>query len=315
MSCARYDCAMRIGQQFATMACLAALGAASVAAMALQETQPDRRMASDRRRQPREVRELVQSLVAEAVEIQRGDRTLSEKPDVVSRTLSELDLAIIGQSLVERIHREPFVDAYVRWQLSSFDPPLPEMDDRAFGMFMDRAPPLIENPRAAQETVAVFRRAEQAGPLRESDTKKLHDLTLELDLQTATVEAMNRPALEFRDWVQSKLGERGPRRCEWLLERCAATVRAGWSARAAKTEITQRFGEAAADQTLTKPEKELIAQRTRMLDGLQREFVNEINFMADGSARISFSRTAVDDKDVRKWLDRLAGRDEESEEQ
>ncbi len=54
---------------------------------------------------------------------------------------------IVGRQLIRRADRDPFVDAYVRWQLTSFEPALPEMNDRAFERFLCELRPMLEYPR------------------------------------------------------------------------------------------------------------------------------------------------------------------------
>jgi hypothetical protein len=256
------------------------------------------------------LQEAIAALAAEAANV-RAAGAIAERPDFASRFQSErpIDADQLQKALLRPAHRDRFIDAYVRWQLMSFDPSLPAMDDRQFAQFMDAAPAMVENPRADPKMVDLFRRAENAGPLSPGDSDRLRALARDLDQSTAAAEALNRPALGFREFVASKLPSDGPRGRQWLLERCAATIVAGWPPRQVKAEITKAFTAAAADPSLTAQHKQTLADQAARLVGLQREIIREIEFMADGSLKAFSSFARVDDNDVKRWIARLAGQD------
>jgi hypothetical protein len=251
--------------------------------------------------------EAVDLLVAEAASVEKNCNVLRDEPDFASRFDGAIDPDRLVETLTHRSHPDPFVDAYVRWQLTSFDPDLPELDDRAFLELMRHAPTMIENPRADPETVAVFRRVGRAGPLSARDRERLRELTRRLEGRAAEAEILNRPAVGFRRWVGAKLGDRGPRPRQWRLERCAATVAAGWPAASIKSAITRDLGTSASDQSLSGPERRTVAALAQRLSGLERRFVDQVTCLADGSVRVTFSTTGVDEDDVARWIGRLDG--------
>jgi hypothetical protein len=245
------------------------------------------------------------ALVKEAVEVRQAGRLRSDAADFKARSAETIPVPELQAALVARVHRDPFIDAYVRWQLTSFDPPLPEMDDPQFGELIDDAPRMAPNPRAAEEIVAMFEQADDAGVLEARDLARLTEASAELDRRTAAAEAMNRPAAAWRDWVDLKLGETGPRRLHWLLERCGATIEAGWSTRAIKTRLTREFNRAAGDRSITERDSARLAAHAQQLAGRSKRFVKEITLLAGGEVDASFSTAAVDKADVQAWMDRL----------
>ena len=87
-----------------------------------------------------------------------------------------------------------------------------------------------------------------------------------------------------------------------LLERCAATINAGWSSREIKSQMTKAFKDAATDATLLPSHRAALADQTRRLIGMKRLLVNEVTFMADGSVQVSFSTAHVDKDDAERWI-------------
>lgn len=229
------------------------------------------------------------------------------RPDFASRFESSLDQADAGRALIKQANPDPFIDAYIRWQLTSFDPPLPAMDDSAFARFMDAAPPMVENPRAGAKVMLLLHNADGAGPLTMAELEHLRAIVADAEARAKQAEAMNIPALEFRSWVAQRLGQTGPRPRQWLLERCAATVRAAWSTSLVKGDISRQFSASAGDETFTPQQRQMVAEQAKRLIGLSRQSFEKVAFMADSSVKPSFSTSDVDEKDVEKWIKRLMG--------
>jgi len=250
---------------------------------------------------------VVRELSAEAEAMLKVKDVPRGKPDYASRCAHDVPMDQISDAIMMRLHREPLIDAYIRWQLTSFDPPLPLMDERAFAKFMDSAPPMIENPQANAAMLELFERADKAGVLRDRDLERLRAAWLDLEQRTKVAELLNRPAIEFRDFIDDKLGETGSLPRLWLIERCAATIKAGWSTRSIKTRITRSFTAAATDATITPEQRRLIVLQTHKLAEMKQRSVSDVTFMANGSVNVSFSTAGVTENDVEKWTNRLAG--------
>jgi hypothetical protein len=253
------------------------------------------------------LRDAVKALVEEGQHSRREKALVRTRPDFAQGFPDAVSLQDVAAALAEPVHRDPFIDAYVRWQLTSFDPPLPDMDDREFMKLMNAAPALVPSPRAEPDAVRFFEDAERAGTLRPRELESAREKVAALDQAAAAAEIMNQPALEFRDFIASKLGENGPRPRLWLLERCAALIEAGWPARTVKGDLTRSFTAAGADESITAEHRAFIAAQTRRLMGLERRLVGGVTFLANGSLRVQISTAKVDEEDVVQWIARLEG--------
>lgn len=204
-------------------------------------------------------------------------------------------------------HREPFIDAYIRWQLTSFDPAWPDLDDRSFAQLMDRTPRLLDNPRADPTVLTVLRSAEQNGPLNPDATARLRADLAELERQTALIDAMNHPARSWRSWVAKKLGAAGPRPRQWMIEELAARIAAGWEVADIKGDITRNFTASVSDQSFTPEQREMVYTQLLTLRGRKRVFAGEVTFLANGTIRVSESTAQVTNENLETWRTRLAG--------
>ncbi len=253
------------------------------------------------------LRDLVSQLTDEARDAKRDGFLRHEVPNAASRCARTIGSHEVSQALVEPQHRDGFIDAYIRWQLTSFDAPLPEMSDRQFARFLDQLPAMAENPRGSEEVIDLFNRAADAGTLSNNDLAQLREVNRELDRRTQAAELMNRPATELRAWVRERSGAAGMRPLLLLLESCAAHIRAAWMPSHIKRQISESMSESARDQTIAARERAAIGQFAQRLAGLRRRLVHEVTFMADGSVRVTFSTAAVTQRDVENWNERLAG--------
>ncbi len=254
---------------------------------------------------------VIKQLTREAQRFQNDPSGLPGEPDFARRFDGTIEADDLERALCRRTHRNPFIDAYVRWQLTSFaddSRALGELDEQLFGAFLRHAPTLVANPRADRDLVALLKRGNESGPLSGADLRRLQRLERQLNQMTKRAELLNRPAIGFYEWAPEKLGLTGPRPRQWLLCRCAATIAAGWPARAIKSAISRAFTESVSDPRFTPAQRRVVAAQSRRLIGLDRTIINQMTFLADGSLRVSFSRSRVEAKDVEVWVERLMGK-------
>ncbi|MHC4447629.1 MAG: hypothetical protein ACYSXF_07615, partial [Planctomycetota bacterium] len=257
------------------------------------------------------LREAIQALILEGRAIHDGDRPMPSEADFAARFNKPIDETRLLETLADRVNRDSFLDAYCRWQLTSFcstRPRLLDLDDRDFLRFLRRAPAMIENPRAEPKTLAAFEEARTAGRLSSHELRRLRHVNDQLEQRTAKARKLNEPADHFYEWVQEQLGDAGPRPRQWLILRCARTIAAGWPTRDIKTEMTRDFNEIATDRRFSAAQRHLVARQVRALAGLNRQSVNKVTFMADRSVRVTLSTSGVDKGDVERWAERLMGR-------
>ncbi len=263
---------------------------------------------ANRTQQDSPIAEMVQVLVLEASEMKSGLRLPTEQPDFANRTSLTADPEDIGLAIVSTHHKDVLIDAYVRWQLTSFKKAaLPELDDRAFQQAIRSLPRLLENPRAQGDVIGLFERAEKQRRVSASDRERLEEMNRELQKRSALVEPYNLPAIGLREWLLEQCGETGIRQHMVRIEWCAATIAGGWPTRAVKTEMTKAMADAGADETISGRDRMRLAGMVGDLDGMSRRLVREVAFMADGSVEVGFSTAQVTSDDVKRWTDRLLG--------
>jgi hypothetical protein len=240
-------------------------------------------------------------LAAEARLIVAAGLDPPEEADFARRHPLALDPSAILEALGAPADRDPFVDAYVRFQLTSADPDPALLEERGLRRLLERAPRLLENPRADARVLAALRRAHGAGSLSKRQLQALRALAADLEARAQRAARLNGPAERFARWLESALQSRGHLGAEWALRRCAAAVSAGWPVAKLKAQVTAALQAAAADPGLEAAQRQQVAQAIRQLAGVERESVESITFMADGSVRAAFATSRISAEDAERW--------------
>jgi hypothetical protein len=248
---------------------------------------------------------MIESLKREAI-LAREQGKPPAQADAASRTAATVDVLDISRAMTQQLDRDPFIDAYIRWQLTSYDPPL-ALPERAYQPLLASLPTMVENPRAGSDTMDLLARAAAAGPLSPSDFQQLQEFSAALDAQSEQAEHMNRPAIELRRWLHDAADPTTVLPMLLLVEECAATIDAGWSTRSIKTRISRACRTYGEDDELATASKRLIARSLQRLEGMERRSINQITFMADRSVNVNYTTAAVTPRDVENWTTLLAG--------
>jgi len=234
---------------------------------------------------------------------------------LASEGLAGISFDAIARRLLRPQHDDPFVDAYVRWQLTGFDPPLPvdgtgASSDREFSELLESLPPLVRNPRSEPALVATVNRLLARERVSESEAGAIAETNRELRAREAAMRNLSRPALQLRLWFERTLNDAGDnigRVFQTRLNRLRALVEAGWGVERLKREIERDLDGAQRDLTFTPEQRDAVAARARRLVGLRTPIVTRIA-APDGVPQADFDETAVYDFEVRAWLRALAGR-------
>ncbi len=291
-SCARYD--QHMPRHITTIAILAYVIALTATASPPQPKRPANSKSSP-------INEAIAFLAEEARKLKHDQQLPPTIASFATRFNRQIPVPDLQEALSKPADADAFTDAYIRWQLTSCNPPMPVMDDEQFLKLLATLPALIDNPRATPELVERFKKADKAGSLARNEYIQLREASEELDRRAEIAEAVNGPAQSLRDWLAEKLGSTDPRRLQFMIERCAAEINTGWPCRAVKSQMTKAFKEAAADPALSPLQKQTLVEQTRKLAGLKRTAINHITFLADGSVNVTFTTPAITDADVQKW--------------
>jgi len=235
-------------------------------------------------------------------------------PAFAKRFARDIPATDLLEAIARPTHADSFIDAYVRWQLTSFKPNLSGLDDQQLVKLLANAPAMIMNPRADAETVATCKKIDSSSRLNDREIAALRVDAAGLDRRAAIAETLNAPAEGYRDWIASAVDsspapDRKARELQCLIERCAAIIKAGWPSRSVKTKLTKEFRAAGLNRAITAGQRQAIADQVRRLVGMNRTAVNDISFMAGGAVEITFTTSAVDQDDVDRWIGYLNGSD------
>lgn len=253
------------------------------------------------------INRIVAELVVEAENLALRQAPPPLAPDFAQRCKTRPAIAEIVAALSSRQHADPFIDAYIRWQLTSFEPPLPAWSDSDFFSLMNSAPAMIANPRGDADLIELLALAEGSMTLETAIVDRLRTLLEDLDLRELIAEQMNRPALAWRDWIARHLNKDGVRPRQWLAERCSAMLAAGWPVRSLKFDMTRSFDRAGKDPAITYSQRLMLAEQLEQLRGRERRLVTRVIFAPDGTIIGRYARTGVSDEELGEWKQLLAG--------
>lgn len=249
---------------------------------------------------------IVELLVREALLVRDGALDMRVETSSFAERLrwSPEPVAVLA-AIVRPQHADPFVDAYVRWQLTGLAGDGSAgigLDDKLAGQLLDHLPRPVDNPRAESRFVARLERAAGFGPLPPAELQRVRSEIAAVEAAAAEADALNRATDGFHAWVEQRLGE------QWrpilLSARLAACVAGGWPSTRAKADLTRSFSEGPGPAGPLRRRLEASLQR---LTGTQRRSLEQVTFLADGSIRVDLATAAVSAADVERWMKLLGG--------
>lgn len=212
----------------------------------------------------------------------------------------QFPVKLVGQRIIHPLHSDPFIDAYIRWQLTSFDPKLPDLDAHQFDKLLDELPKPIRNPRADRDLINTLIASGKTGALsaaaQESINKQLNDLSE----RASRAAALNQAALGLRAWLRGQLPRTGERPLLAGLEQCTALVESGWPVDDAKAKLDETFKAGDRDRQFTDEQRQSVINHMRPLIGKRTLYVTSA-VISDGRLAVEYADTAIYDFDVRRW--------------
>lgn len=209
---------------------------------------------------------------------------------------------LVSQKIVRQLHSDPFIDAYIRWQLTSFKGvALPAaLNDRQFQKILDELPGLIQNPRADRELIDALIAKTKLGPLSEPQQGVINTQLNDLSERTSQASALNQAPLQFRTWVRDQESGAAVRVLLSDLEQCTALVQAGWPSDECKAKLEKSLSEKSRDRSLTSEQRQIVIDRMRQLIGKKNLYITSAA-LRDGAIAVEYGDTGIYDFDVRKW--------------
>lgn len=257
--------------------------------------------AQSKQRNPNAVlAEAINKLTDEALKAKETQQLPRQKADFAKSFGQSLPSEFVGRKIVRRNHRDDFIDAYIRWQLTSFNPVLPKLNDRQFAGFIKSLPKLIDNPRADKALLADINKAIRAGILSDKSQEQLSSKITECAKNTSIASALNLPNTRFRNWILAQLSKTTIRSLQLKLDQLAKTAQAGWPIDRIKTQLDELFIKSDRDNTFTIKQRKTITTQAQRLIGMNRVYLARAN-IAQGTISADFGDSGVYDFDVNRW--------------
>lgn len=245
--------------------------------------------------------EAIKTLINEAREAKVTQKLPRQKADFAKSFNQSLPSELVGRKIVSQVNDDDFVDAYVRWQLTSFKPTLPKFNDREFARLVNSLPKLLENPRADRALLTDINKAIGAGILDEKSQEQLSSKLTECTRKTSVATALNLPNTRLRTWILSQLPGTGIRPLQLRLDQLAKTVRTGWRVDRIKTQLDELFVKSDSDRSFTIKQRQTVARQAQRLIGMNRVFLARAN-ISDGTISADFDDSGVYDFEVKRWM-------------
>ncbi len=263
------------------------------------------------------LRAAIVELAAEGAQAMEDGRLPRQETTFAREFLERSSRASINGDLVfDRLqhpaHKDPFVDAHIRWQLFGFEPIWPEterdFDDEEFEEMLSDLPALLPNPRSDRGAIGRINAALAREQVSDSDAEAIRALDQSLRDESARISDLNRPGLELRGLIEERVGEVGHRAHQVRLEHLAAMVEAGWPVEDLKRRIADHFEQARDDAAFTAEQRERVASQAVKLIGLRTPLILSVGIGENNSPQAQFDETAVYDFEVNEWIRILQGK-------
>lgn len=245
-------------------------------------------------------------LVREAVLVRDG--VMSPRADTsgfAERLLVKPEPGAVLAAIVRPQHADPFVDAYVRWQLTGLAGDAAAPDERAIQELFERLPRPVENPRSDESLLRKLERAAAAGPLPRGELERLRREVAAAESSALGAEALNQAHDGFMAWFDGRLGAAGFHRPALLALRLGNLADRGWPVARLKADLTRALTEGPRPEG---PGRALLERALDHYTGRQRRFLERVTFMADGSIRLDLGATGISTEDASRWRSLLDGK-------
>ncbi len=251
---------------------------------------------------PASVGGIVTALLVEARAIEADDQEPRLRPDYVKEVppINDDTRRLLTRRLRAPVDRSPFVDAYVRWQLTGFELELPvETGLRPFSRWIEHLPALEANPRSEanvqRELLAV-----RGVTLTEPDQLRFRAALDELARRSSASRARNRPALALRRWIAGKLADHGEAALLIRLEACQALIRSGWDPQEIIEQIDACCARTAEVAPLEPASHNAVMTVATRLTSISTVVVQSAQLEGE-IARVDVGLVTVRDFDVARW--------------
>ncbi len=247
------------------------------------------------------MRALLSQLAREGTQARDEAEMPRSFPNIAAEFPHEVPMEVLARKITARLDRDPFVDMYMRWQLTSFSPDLPDMTDREFERMVDNLSEYVPNPRADAAFINQVNRGLDAGELSERDQEAFEQRFNSLASDSSKARALSQPAEQFRQWLAGQVGETGMRAIQLQIDHVLALTHAGWPVGAQKRGLEAMLGASRRDRSFDDAQRRRIARQVSRLREDTRNFVASARIV-EARIEVNFALTGIYDFDIRRWI-------------
>ena len=251
---------------------------------------------------------LLRQLREEAIAAQKGQKPMRDEASFALETTLSPPPNLISQNLIRTQHRDPFIDAYIRWQLTGFDPPFPDLPKRKQQDVLRKLPTLTPNPLSNPAVLSRINELLQIPILSEQEQAQIITEYTKLTESQRRAAKNNVPATKLRMWLIKSFPPTSRAALEIRVELVATMVGNGWTAVGPKNLLQSSCEMAGKNQSLSKADRESIAQLLQKITGLSSTMIEDLR-TGDFALQANFRSSTIQDFEVREWTRLLYGQD------
>ncbi len=252
---------------------------------------------------------VLRQLRKDAIAIEKKRQDMPKEANFAREATVIPPLELIAQNISRTQDRKPFIDAYIRWQLTSFDPPLPEMSKSRQQALLSQLPALNPNPLANPVVLQRINELLQIPILNENEQAQVIQEYTKMSEARLAANERNIPAKGLRMWLIKSYPPASRSGIEARVELVAALVTTGWNAKGAKNLLASSCEMAGQQASLTPAEQQALARLLSKLIGLGTTAIQSLR-TGDFTLQVEFHSSMVQDYEVRQWTRMLHGQNE-----
>ncbi len=221
------------------------------------------------------------------------------------------DDTLIDALLKKQDRKSIACDAYIKWELLSFNPDLSNLDNRTFDKLLATLPAFVQSPAADP---AKLKRFEKLAYMSGRDPQAAKKLQSEWDVMRVTIsqqKLLNVPATQFREILLDQMPLEGPRRIRVMLQWLADNINAGIDTRSIKSAITKELKTRRIDETLTDKDRWNLIYRLETLAAKagKTTVIRDIILYIHQSGEIKTSTLEISQSNIDTWSAYLTKRE------
>lgn len=291
---------------FCAICAIAALGFTAPPSAPVPSSRPSASQPSLREKSPAAaLAYCIRTLTEEAKKSKSDGVLVRSSADFAKDFGDPLPSPLVRERLMRPIDRDRFIDAYVRWQLTSFAPDLDaaNMKDREFAALVTSLPACVDNPQADAALIDALQRASKVGVLSESQQTELNANLNELAARTSAASALAMPAMQLRQWFrqQFEATNQQQRFLMLLMDAATALAAAGWPVDDAKAVIDRATEKAAETREFTSEQRRAFCVAMQRCITGTRMYVTSAG-ISEGAISVNYAATGIFDFDVQRWI-------------